>query len=248
MREERLFDAVFVSDIHLSTDVPARTHAFVSFLRRVRTRKLYILGDMFDYWVGDDHLRLFRRNGLVEALGKTASSGTQIYLMPGNRDFMLNRRTAKKLHATLLPERHVLTLPAGKTILMHGDQLLLNDIDYMLFRAVSRCCFLKLLFKALPFSLRMGTAQIVRHQSRSAVQRKHKYHARTLTFSRIALRSLLEQGFAQAICGHLHRTRVIRFRLGDSVLTVYVLGQWTQEGGDYLALNSGKLSFRRFRI
>ena len=79
-----MFDAVFVSDVHLSAEVPVRTAAFVSFLRRLRTHKLYILGDLFDFWVGSDHAHLFRESGLFNALAYLKSMGTRIFLLPGN--------------------------------------------------------------------------------------------------------------------------------------------------------------------
>jgi len=243
-----LFDAVFVSDLHLSADIPPRTRAFTAFLDGLRTRKLYILGDLFDFWVGDDHLTLFERSGLIEALEGLARRGAEILIMPGNRDFLLSEKVAAKLSARLLPEYHQIPLPSGRTLLLHGDQLLLNDMEYMLFRAAIRRRTLWALYRMLPFRWRTAFAHTMRQQSRSAVKRKRKHRPRILRFSRIALRQLLNSGFRCVICGHLHRPALITFSTGGETLSIYVLGQWTQEGGSFFALNSGRLTFHTFRI
>lgn len=242
-----MFDAVFVSDVHLSADVPARTAAFVSFLRRLRTHKLYILGDLFDFWVGNDHAHLFQKSGLFDALADLKSAGTETFLLPGNRDFLISNTASHIFSAQILPETHTINSPYGRTLLLHGDQLLLNDVEYTLFRFCSRRKTLHLLYSLLPLGLRLWIARLMRQQSKTAVKRKRHRNPRILHFSRAALSSLLRQGFHCVICGHIHRTSKHIFRAGNATLHIYVLGQWTQDGGDFLALNSGKLIFHTFR-
>ncbi|RKY15863.1 MAG: UDP-2,3-diacylglucosamine diphosphatase [Planctomycetota bacterium] len=242
-----MFDAVFVSDIHLSTDVPARTAVFVSFLRRLHTRKLYILGDLFDFWVGGDHARLFHGSGLFDALTQLRADGTEIFILPGNRDFLISNTAPHIFPAEILPETHTINSPYGRTLLLHGDQLLLNDVGYTLFRFCSRQKVLRLLYLSLPLQLRLGIARIMRQQSKTAVKRKRNKNPRILQFSRYALSSLLRQGFRCVVCGHIHRTSKFCFRVGNDTLHIYVLGQWTQNGGDFLTLNSGRFVFHTFK-
>jgi len=242
-----LFDAAFVSDVHLSTDAPARTAAFVTFLRRLQTRKLYILGDLFDFWVGSDHARLFHKSGLFDALARLKNGGADIFILPGNRDFLISNTAPHIFPAQILPETHTINSPYGRTLLLHGDQLLLNDVEYTVFRFCSRRKALRLLYLSLPFQLRLAIARIMRQQSKSAVKRKRFKNPRILQFSHSALSSLLRQGFGCVICGHIHTTSKFRFRVGNNALHIYVLGQWTQNGGDFLTLNRGKLVFHTFR-
>jgi UDP-2,3-diacylglucosamine hydrolase len=132
--------ALLISDLHLSAERPALVAAFAAFCAGPARAAgdLYILGDLFDAWIGDDQLREPLPAAVARDLAAVAASGVRVHLMRGNRDFMLGPAFAAAAGATLLPERIVVDLAGTPTLLSHGDELCVDDRDYQRWRARTR--------------------------------------------------------------------------------------------------------------
>ena len=130
---------LFISDLHLEESRPDITEAFLTFLdEKARSvDQLYILGDFFEAWIGDDE-RTPLQEQVAAALSKLRDSGTDIFLMHGNRDFLIGEDYCNRCGATLLPDPTVVDLYGTATLLMHGDSLCTADIEYQKFRATMR--------------------------------------------------------------------------------------------------------------
>jgi len=130
---------LFISDLHLDEQRPETTDLFLQFLRYETgsADALYILGDLFEYWLGDD-VPSNCATRVASALSSLVNSGTPCYFMHGNRDFLLRDTYAKQAGITLLPEEYVLDLYGEQVLLMHGDSLCTDDIPYQQFRVLVR--------------------------------------------------------------------------------------------------------------
>ena len=119
---------LFISDLHLEAERPDITRAFLSFLdeRARRAEALYILGDFFEAWIGDDGMDAFQRS-IAQSLRQVADGGTRIYLMHGNRDFLIGKAFCREAGCTLLPDPSVIDLYGEPVLLMHGDSLCTRD-------------------------------------------------------------------------------------------------------------------------
>src|SRR5687767_9618680 len=131
---------LFISDLHLYAERPAITELFLAFLSgEARTaRALYILGDLFEYWIGDEYAARNDVRPIVTGLRALADRGVPIYVMHGNRDFLLGPEFARASGATLLPDPSVIDLYGAPVLLMHGDSLCTRDTEYMAFRSMVR--------------------------------------------------------------------------------------------------------------
>ena len=131
---------LFVSDLHLSAQTPKLTRIFLDFLggRARAAEALYILGDLFEYWVGDDDLEDPTNASIANALRELSDSGVALNVMRGNRDFLLSDGFAAATGARLLTDPYVLSLPAWQFVLSHGDALCTDDLEYQAFRNQSR--------------------------------------------------------------------------------------------------------------
>jgi len=129
---------LFISDLHLDADLPAITQCFLNYIETAAgSDALYILGDFFEVWVGDDD-RNQLTDTVAQALQTLAASGTKIYLMHGNRDFLLGKDYAERCSAQLLDDPTVIDCYGQKIVLMHGDSLCTRDVEYMKFRKMVR--------------------------------------------------------------------------------------------------------------
>ncbi len=132
--------SLFISDLHLSADRPEISSAFSEFLATTaaRAEALYILGDLFEYWAGDDDIDDPFNQRAIQALAALHSTGVVIYLMHGNRDFLMGKTLAAACGAQMLPDPSLISIHGTPTLLMHGDTLCTDDTDYMAFRAQVR--------------------------------------------------------------------------------------------------------------
>ena len=164
---------LFISDLHLDASDPAiarQFHAFLSGEAR-EADALYVLGDLFEVWFGDDDPDPSAR-ATVAALRALTESGVPCYLMHGNRDFMLGRRFCRETGTTLLPDGTVIDLYGERALLMHGDLLCTDDEDYQRMRRVLRNRTLQWIFRRLPLERRRAVAQRLREGSRERVGMK----------------------------------------------------------------------------
>lgn len=150
---------LFVSDIHLSPQRPTIVRAFLDFLggRAQEAEALYILGDLFEAWVGDDDPSELAST-VKRALAALTSCGVSVFIQKGNRDFTLGQRFATETGATLLADEHLVSDYGTRTLLMHGDSLCTDDEDYQRFRKKSRHPLYLWCLVHLPLKLRQNIA------------------------------------------------------------------------------------------
>lgn len=197
--------ALFVSDVHLHESLPKTTQAFLDFLQHHarHTRQLYLLGDLFEYWAGDDDLEAPYNRQIADALHTLSASGVQVFWIAGNRDFLVGEAFAKATGATLLPDPYVTTIAGRQLTLAHGDALCTDDTGYMAFRAQVRQPQWQNDFLAMPLVKRKAIIAGMRDQSRAA-QREKSYEIMDVNADAVA--GLFDAtGASLLIHGHTHR-------------------------------------------
>jgi UDP-2,3-diacylglucosamine hydrolase len=231
---------LFISDLHLSGERPAISERFFEFLRGPASRAaaLYILGDLFEYWIGDDELDASDGDPLAlrvaQALGGLARRGVSVAFMHGNRDFLVGARFCEKSGARLLEDPAVETIGGARTLLMHGDTLCTDDHDYQAWRrtARSRAWQQEFLSKSLPE--RRETLHALREKSKEIVGAKP---AEIMDVSEEAVREALRaHGLTRLVHGHTHRPAHHQLELDGRPCERWVLPDWYARGG-YLAID-----------
>jgi len=217
--------ALLISDLHLSPERPAVTRAFFAFMREKARRAdaLYILGDLFESWIGDDDPAPLAREVIGE-LKRLSDSGTHLYFMHGNRDFMIGRRFARQTGCTLLPQPHVAELGGQKMLLLHGDTLCTEDAAYQKFRRISRNPLIKFVMRHLPLKKRQQIAADWRRKSMAANANKSD-NIMDVTHAEVE-RVMEEFGVSLMIHGHTHRPARHALPGGERL----VLGDWHEQG------------------
>jgi UDP-2,3-diacylglucosamine hydrolase len=205
----------FISDIHLSSISSETVKLFIKFLEEITEKvdALYILGDLFQFWVGDDDRSIFNEQ-IKDAL-KKASSKTSIYLMPGNRDFLLGENFAKESGCTLIYDPHVINLYGKKTVLTHGDILCTKDSKYWMFRKIIRFPYGIQIFLKLPLRFRLWLAVNIQEHSAKIKSTKSKD---LLAIQDEETKKLLNKFNSKLVIhGHTHIAEISenRFSLGE---------------------------------
>ncbi len=223
--------SLFISDLHLSADRPEISSTFSTFLSRTATQAeaLYILGDLFEYWAGDDDLDDPFNRGVVSALASLGRSGTALYLMHGNRDFLMGEALADACGGCLLPDPSLVEIYGVRTLLMHGDTLCTDDADYMAFRAQVRAPAWRESFLGQPLARRKALIAQMRAQSRQAQSRKTAEIMDTNTES--VINTLRSHGYPRLIHGHTHRPARHLHEIDGRSCERWVLPDWYQQGG-----------------
>ncbi|GKX44066.1 UDP-2,3-diacylglucosamine diphosphatase [Pectobacterium carotovorum] len=220
---------LFIADLHLSVHEPAITAGFLRFLRHdaIHADALYILGDLFDAWIGDDDPQPLHATVATE-LYALHQRGIPCYFVHGNRDFLIGKRFAKQSGMTLLPTETVLDLYSQKILILHGDTLCTDDRHYQQFRRRVHNPFIQRLFLLLPLSLRMKIAAKMRATSQHENQKKSQ---QIMDVNHDAvLERLRHYQVKTMIHGHTHRPAIHQVALGESSGRRAVLGAWHEEG------------------
>lgn len=197
---------LIIGDLHLSPNRPDITQAFARFLDNEidGADALYIVGDLFEAWIGDDDLSDFTLD-IADKL-KRASERVPIYFCHGNRDFLLGPRFAQRCGMKLLPEPEVVALYGETTLILHGDSLCTEDREYQKFRRLRNRPWFRMLVLSLPLSLRQGLARRARARSKMQTQMKD---ARIMDVSPKAVEAIMEKYDAsRLIHGHTHRPAI----------------------------------------
>jgi UDP-2,3-diacylglucosamine hydrolase len=218
--------ALFISDLHLSATRPEVVRLFLEFLSGParRAEALYILGDLFDYWAGDDDLDDPFNSGIVTRLADTAAAGTRVHFMRGNRDFLAGDRFAEAAHTTLLEDPSEVALYGSATLLTHGDQLCTDDAAYQAFRRQVREPAWIDAFLARPLEERKR--EIERLHSRSEAEKRRK-SADIMDVNADAVAALLRRhGSTRLVHGHTHRQAQHVHRVGERDCERWVLPDW----------------------
>lgn len=232
---------LLISDLHLEEERPDITRAFLRFLqtRASQAEALYILGDFFEAWIGDDAMTPFQRS-IAQALRQVADGGTRIFLMHGNRDFMIGTRFCREAGCTLLADPSRVVLAGHPVLLMHGDSLCTRDEAYMRMRRILRNPVVLWILRHLPLATRHKLARKLRSESRMQTRQK-AVEITDVTPEEIP-RLLAEQGVPTLIHGHTHRPAVHELQVGGLPAQRIVLGDWDRQGW---ALEVDKQGFRQ---
>ena len=220
---------LFIADLHLQTEEPAITAGFLHFLQdEARTaHALYILGDLFEAWIGDDDPNPLHRE-MAAAIKALVDSGVPCYFIHGNRDFLIGKRFARESGITLLPEEKVLELYGRNVLIMHGDTLCTDDTGYLAFRAKVHTPWIQTLFLALPLFIRSRIAAKMRAGSKSANSSKSMT---IMDVNAQAVVEVMEKHHVQwLIHGHTHRPDVHQLTANGEPAHRVVLGAWHSEG------------------
>lgn len=229
---------LFISDLHLDANRPEITRLFLDFLaqRATRAEALYILGDLFEAWIGDDdnsELNAHVARGLRQLGDKTA-----VYFMHGNRDFLLGSNYAEQAHMQLLPEAKVIDLYGQRTLIMHGDTLCTDDTDYQAFRAKVRNPAWQQQILALPLPQRRQLAGQLRETSQTATRQKAEEI--TDVNQQAVLEALRDYQVDLLIHGHTHRPAVHNLDHENWTARRIVLGDWYEQGSVLVCTKDGQ--------
>ncbi|WP_180041586.1 MULTISPECIES: UDP-2,3-diacylglucosamine diphosphatase [unclassified Acinetobacter] len=221
---------LFIADLHLSPEHPRLVRGFLALLEQYKTQntQLYILGDWFNAWIGDDFTAPWL-DEIIAALKDFTALGNQIYFQVGNRDFALGQKFLDKFHGQLLQDVDYLHISNYKIRLEHGDLLCTDDVSYQKFRKVIRNPFLLGFLKSLPLSIRQKIANGFRKKSTETKQVK-SYDIMDVNAE--AVEKALEQADL-LIHGHTHRPQIHDVH-GKSRI---VLGDWRAEQAQILEFN-----------
>ena len=241
----------FASDVHLASDTQAITARFLSFLERARLEAsaIYLLGDIFESWVGEEDLGLPEYQSVFAAIRETVKVGVAVHFMAGNRDFMLSDRVLNALGMTRLDDPYILSTATWQFVLSHGDLYCTSDVAYQQFRNKVRNPQAQARFLKLPYWLRRLIAQWLRWRSKG---RRHEARTRAITDVDEATveDEARRYGYATIIHGHTHRPAKHDHIVDGIHVERWVLADWTAEHGEYLAWDDSKedLQLTRHRI
>lgn len=221
--------ALFISDLHLDSERPDSTREFLAFMeRRARAaERLYILGDLFEAWIGDDDDDP-SLEPILDSLAAVARGGTTCHFMHGNRDFLAGQRFAEKTGCRLLGDYETVDLYGERVLLTHGDLLCTDDVRYMKLRATVRDPAWQREFLAKPLGERRKIASEMRAMSRTEVAAKRE-QIMDVNASTVAA-TMRKSGVRTLLHGHTHRPGIHHFDLDGRAATRIVLGAWYEQG------------------
>ena len=220
---------LFISDLHLEAQRPDITRAFLHLLqtRAVAADALYILGDFFEVWLGDDNPDPLA-DQISSALLALSHRGVAIYLMHGNRDFLIGQDFCRRSGCTLLNDPTVIEINGEPVLLMHGDSLCTDDTDYLRLRRWLRNPLSLFILRHLPLKARHRLGRKLRNES----QQRTRYKALEITDVNHdeVLKVMREHGTSTLIHGHTHRPAVHQLEVDGKPVQRIVLGDWDSNG------------------
>ena len=231
---------LFISDLHLDASRPHITRLFVDFVRSAATqaKALYILGDLFEAWIGDD-THDETSDQVADALTGLHVHHVPCFFIHGNRDFLLGDAYARRARMTLLPDPCIIDIEGERVLLMHGDTLCTDDAPYQAFRTLSHAAPWQREFLARPLAERQVFAEQARAESRrytrSVADAITDVNQGTVTAALVAC------DVRRMIHGHTHRPRIHRIEHGGGTMERVVLGDWYEQG-IFLRMPEGALA------
>jgi UDP-2,3-diacylglucosamine hydrolase len=237
--------SLFVSDLHLSEERPEANEKFFAFIEETapQAAALYILGDLFEYWIGDDDVGQPFHALIAGFLKRLSATGVAIHVMHGNRDFLLAEGFSRAAGARLIADPTVVELGGERTLLMHGDTLCVDDADYQAWRTVARSGTWQRDFLARGLEERRAIILELRQKSSTAIRTKP---AEVMDVNDAAVREALA---AHKVCrlvhGHTHRPGRHAVEVDGRRCERWVLPDWYGPGG-YLEIGSGAPRLVRF--
>ncbi|QHG64738.1 UDP-2,3-diacylglucosamine diphosphatase [Pseudomonas putida] len=220
---------LLISDLHLQEERPDITRAFLDLLdgRARHAKALYILGDFFEAWIGDDAMTPFQQS-ICQALRQLSDSGTAIYLMHGNRDFLIGQDFCTAAGCTLLADPSVIELGGEQVLLMHGDTLCTRDLAYMKMRRYLRNPVSLWILRHLPLATRQKLARKLRSESRAQTRMKATEIV-DVTPEEVP-KVMAAHGVRTLVHGHTHRPAIHKLVVDGEPARRIVLGDWDRRG------------------
>jgi UDP-2,3-diacylglucosamine hydrolase len=226
---------VFFSDAHLSANLPAKTAHILDFFGSADFRNakaVYILGDLFDFWIGPKHIELPDYKDVFASLKSLTKKGKQINFLFGNRDFLVDKSFSVETGVNILGESHELKIDSRKIWLTHGDLLCTLDKDYQSYRRLARSKLVKSAYGSIPQRASYAIGKKLRSLSTNLVAKKTSQEK---TITPKAVNALFKKGIDVIICGHIHETSHETTKDGKEIFTLGAFGN----GGHYLIYEQG---------
>jgi UDP-2,3-diacylglucosamine hydrolase len=220
---------LFISDLHLDATAPSTVAQFLAFLHAeaAASNALYILGDLFETWIGDDDDDPARTR-VCAALRELTEGGVSCFIQHGNRDFLLGGMFMARSGCRLLPDPAVCEFGGRRFVLTHGDSLCTADRSYQRFRRIVRSAVFQRSWRALPIALRRSCASFARRRSHAYTQRQPES---IMDVTPAAVAALLHATNGDVLIhGHTHRPDMHHFELDGRERTRIVLGDWHGRG------------------
>ena len=236
---------IFVSDVHIAPGDESRVRHFSDFLDTIKQKKadrLYILGDLFDYWVGPGHEDQAEHRAVLEKIRDVADSGVEASLLHGNRDFFVDSKVARIAGAEMMGDDVDVRINGKMVHLCHGDHLCQNDHTHQRLRKFLRSPLLRVLYHGLPMYVRERLALKMRELSRQSVASKAP---EVVGLSDHAVASIFEHGADVLICGHTHAHGERTVQVNGSEHVLYNLGDWSSNGS-YLLYENDKFQLLHY--
>lgn len=239
--------ALFISDLHLTSDMPRTAQAFFNFLntKAIYSRQLYLMGDIFEYWAGDDDIDDTFNQSIVTALAAISKHGVNIYWLAGNRDFLVGEKFARASHLQLLSEPVITSIAGKKILLLHGDAQCTDDTAYMAFRAQVRNPTWQREFLEQDLNKRKALIAGMRAGSKDAQKNKSM---EIMDVNQAVIGALFESHQVNTmIHGHTHRPGQHVYQTQQGDCTRFVLPDWDYDAqktrGGWLGINqAGEIS------
>ncbi|SFK32482.1 UDP-2,3-diacylglucosamine diphosphatase [Methylophaga sulfidovorans] len=237
---------LFISDLHLNPARPELTALACQFLRQQvdAVSEIYILGDIFNTWLGDD-LVPDEFTDFIDTLRSLTQAGINLYLMVGNRDFMLGKAFADSVNATLIQDGYLLELAGKPALLLHGDSLCIDDVGYQRYRKVVNNRLLQWCFLKLPARFRQKISDKIKQQSQ---QKKQYKSSQIMDVNQAEVEKVMfENNVKLLIHGHTHRPAIHQVTLNNSDAYRIVLGDW-EDKVSYLLVDDQQLTLHDHRL
>ena len=222
----------FISDLHLDPSRPHLFKLFHEFIEKIRpdAEALYILGDLFEFWIGDDIIDLPIGKPylpIIEQLRSLSDLGVKLYFTQGNRDFLIGKKFMQRIGGTLLPDHQIIDLYGTKALIMHGDTLCTDDKGYQLMRKIFRLWIVQKIYLSMSPEKRSKKATQVRKTTSETTKQKSSM---ILDVNQQAVeKSLKKGGVSFLIHGHTHRPAEHDFIVDDNQFKRIVLGDWGEK-------------------
>jgi UDP-2,3-diacylglucosamine hydrolase len=236
---------LFISDLHLDARRPEANERFIGFIEgKARgAAALYILGDLFEAWIGDDDVVERFNAVIVGFFAALTKSGTPLFLMHGNRDLLIGERFCRETCGKLLADPTVVDIAGTPTLLLHGDTLCTDDTEYQAWRLKARSPAFQEMFLSKPLEERRAMSAMMREKSKEAIAGKP---AEIMDVNAGAVREAFRKhGVTRMIHGHTHRPGRHELEVDGRRCERWVLPDWYGRGG-YLEVGRGKASLTRF--
>jgi UDP-2,3-diacylglucosamine hydrolase len=228
---------IFISDLHLIDNQEMITRSFLKFLAEftISGDTLYILGDLFEVWIGDDDLNSFNSK-IIQCLKEATTKGLKIYIIPGNRDFLLGNDFFKMTGCNLLPEPCIIKINNIPIIIMHGDLLCTDDLNYLRYRKIVHSKFIQFLFLLMPLRWRREISKKMRNKSKNHMQ---KLDPSKMDVNQEAVKQLMSKLDAYILIhGHTHLPGIHDFMINGKQAKRIVLGAWHERGSALICSNA----------